>query len=99
MVASFIEKLGITRVIPCGSVGVKVARIALGAADLYVHDGGGAKRWDTCGPDAILTAAGGCFTDLAGAPIDYASPDLLVRTGILASNGRLHGAALKTASA
>ena len=89
-----INGLGITRVVPCGSVGVKVARIARGEADLYIHGGGGAKRWDTCAPEAILAAAGGHFTDLEGADIDYSSPDLVQRTGILASNGALHAAAL-----
>lgn len=84
------EALGIERVVPCGSVGVKVAKVARGEADLYVHAGLGAKRWDTCAPEAILAAAGGTFSDLDGAPIDYASPDLMVRNGILASNGALH---------
>jgi len=90
-----IDALGITRVVPCGSVGVKVARIARGEADLYIHGGGGAKRWDTCAPEAILAAAGGRFTDLNGADIDYSSADLVQRTGILASNGALHAAALR----
>src|SRR5262249_52124274 len=70
-----IQKLGIGRVVPCGSVGVKVSRIVLGEADLYVHGGRGAKRWDTCAPEAILTAAGGRFTDLGGAAIDYAAAE------------------------
>lgn len=84
------QRLGIPRVIPCGSVGVKIARIVLGQADLYVHGGAGAKRWDTAAPEAILEAAGGRFTDLAGAPIAYATSDLVQRTGILATNGLLH---------
>lgn len=91
--------LGVTRITPCGSVGVKVARVATGAADLYMHDGGGAKRWDTCAPEAILKAAGGRFTDLRGAPLVYAGPDLVVRGGIVASNGRLHDAAVEAARA
>jgi 3'(2'), 5'-bisphosphate nucleotidase len=59
-------RLGITRLTPSGSVGVKVARVATAEAEIYVHGGRGAKRWDTCGPEAILVAAGGRFTDLAG---------------------------------
>jgi 3'(2'), 5'-bisphosphate nucleotidase len=78
--------LGITTQIPCGSVGLKVARIATGDADLYVHGGRGAKRWDSCGPEAILVAAGGRFTDATGTPIDYRSADLALRRGLLASN-------------
>jgi 3'(2'), 5'-bisphosphate nucleotidase len=94
LIDPLIARLGITRTVPCGSVGVKISRIILGEADLYVHGGIGAKRWDSCAPEALLSAAGGRFTDLAGAPIDYASPDLMLRTGIVATNGALHDAVL-----
>jgi 3'(2'), 5'-bisphosphate nucleotidase len=94
-----IARLGIGRVVPCGSVGVKVARLVLGRADLYVHDGGGAKRWDTCAPEAVLAAAGGRFSDLRGAPIDYSSADLVARSGIVATNGALHEAVLSAVTA
>jgi 3'(2'), 5'-bisphosphate nucleotidase len=94
IVEPVIARLGIPRVVPCGSVGVKVARLAQARADLYVHGGAGAKRWDTCAPEAVLVAAGGRFTDLAGEPIDYACADLAVRRGIVASNGALHEAVL-----
>jgi 3'(2'), 5'-bisphosphate nucleotidase len=99
MLDPLIQHLGIPRVVPCGSVGVKVARLVLGHADLYVHGGGGAKRWDSCAPEAVLAAAGGRFTDLAGAPIDYASADLVLRNGIIASNGALHEAVLAAVAA
>jgi 3'(2'), 5'-bisphosphate nucleotidase len=94
-----IRRLGISRVVPCGSVGVKVSRLLLGQGDLYVHAGLGAKRWDTCAPQAVLEAAGGRFTDLSGAPIDYASPDLALRNGLIASNGALHEAVVEAAAA
>jgi 3'(2'), 5'-bisphosphate nucleotidase len=94
IIAPLVERLGIRSVVPCGSVGVKVSRIVFGEADLYVHGGAGAKRWDTCGPEAVLVAAGGRFTDLAGEAIDYSSVDLKVRTGIVATNGALHDAVL-----
>jgi 3'(2'), 5'-bisphosphate nucleotidase len=99
MLDPLIRRLGIPHVVPCGSVGVKVARLVLGAADLYVHGGGGAKRWDSCAPEAVLAAAGGRFTDLAGAPIDYASADLVLRSGIIASNGALHESVLAAVAA
>jgi 3'(2'), 5'-bisphosphate nucleotidase len=92
-------RLGLSQITPCGSVGVKVARVATGRADLYVHDGGGAKRWDTCGPEAILRAAGGRFTDLRGDPIVYAGDDLVVRGGLVASNGRFHDVTVEAARA
>jgi 3'(2'), 5'-bisphosphate nucleotidase len=90
MLDPLIQRLGIERVVPCGSVGVKISRLVLGQGDLYVHGGLGAKRWDTCAPEAILAAAGGRFSDLAGKPIEYASGDLVLRNGIVASNGALH---------
>jgi 3'(2'), 5'-bisphosphate nucleotidase len=79
---------------PLGSVGVKVGRLVQGLSELYVHAGATTKLWDCCGPAAVLTAAGGCLTDLAGQPIDYAAPDLCLRRGILGSNGALHPAAV-----
>lgn len=91
-------QLGITRMIPCGSVGVKVARIATGVADLYVHWGHGAKRWDACAPEAILNAAGGRFTDVEGEPIDYRCSGLALDNGIVASNGALHDVVLAVTS-
>jgi 3'(2'), 5'-bisphosphate nucleotidase len=93
-----IERLGIRKTVPCGSVGVKVARIAKGEADLYVHGGRGAKRWDACAPEAILTAAGGRFTDIEGELIDYAASDLMLDNGIVASNGALHDCVLAVTS-
>jgi fructose-1,6-bisphosphatase/inositol monophosphatase family enzyme len=38
----------------------------------------------------VLAAAGGRFSDLDGAAIDYASVDLVLRRGIVATNDRLH---------
>ncbi len=84
------RRLGIPELLPCGSVGVKVLRLIEQHADVYVHAGGGLKRWDTCAPEAILVAAGGRMSDLDGAPIDYGSRDLHLRRGLVATNGVLH---------
>jgi 3'(2'), 5'-bisphosphate nucleotidase len=94
LVQPVVDALGIRTVIPCGSVGMKVAKIASGAADVYLHGGTGVKKWDTCGPEAILFAAGGRFTDLDGKPIAYDEPEIGQRGGIVASNGRLHDVVL-----
>jgi 3'(2'), 5'-bisphosphate nucleotidase len=94
IVEPVIERLGIQKTIACGSVGVKVARIATGEADFYVHGGRGAKLWDGCAPEAILTAAGGRFTDIEGEHINYASSDLGLDNGLVASNGALHDTVL-----
>jgi 3'(2'), 5'-bisphosphate nucleotidase len=92
LIEPLVQRLGIPKSVPCGSVGVKVSRIVLGGGDLYVHAGLGVKRWDTCAPEAVLVAAGGRFSDLDGAPIDYASADLVLRNGLVTSNGALHDA-------
>ncbi len=84
------KRLGIRELVPCGSVGVKVLRMVEEVADVYVHGGGGLKRWDTCAPEAVLAAAGGRMTDLDGGVMDYASRDLHVRRGLVATNGVLH---------
>ncbi|WP_437600674.1 3'(2'),5'-bisphosphate nucleotidase CysQ [Sorangium sp. So ce590] len=94
-----LSRLGISKVVPCGSVGVKIARIATGEVDLYVHGGGGAKLWDSCAPEAVLRGAGGRFTDLTGAPIDYTGPGLKLARGIIASNGALQDAVVDAARA
>ncbi|HEY0251417.1 MAG TPA: inositol monophosphatase family protein, partial [Kofleriaceae bacterium] len=50
--------LGINDEQNVGSVGVKLALIALGLRDLYVNPWPKTKAWDTCAPEAILVAAG-----------------------------------------
>ena len=67
-----------------GSTGVKMAAIAWGEADLYVHPRAGTKLWDTCAPDALLRAAGGLVGDLGGAPLRYRGAGLGNDGGVLA---------------
>jgi 3'(2'), 5'-bisphosphate nucleotidase len=73
-----------------GSVGLKMGLVAEADRDLYVYTGGRTKIWDTCGPEAILTAAGGRVTDLDGRPLTYVARELFNQRGIVASNGPLH---------
>lgn len=94
-VAPMAERLKLGSVSACGSVGVKIARVAMGAADLYVHGGGGIKSWDLCGPEAVLVAAGGRATTLDGEPVDYAGP-IAHAKGFIGTNGALHDAILRT---
>ncbi len=96
---AILARLGGPRELPCGSVGVKVARVATARADLYVHPGRGAKKWDACAPEAVIRACGGDFTDVFGGVIDYAEMELGVLRGMCASNGHLHAAATEAARA
>jgi 3'(2'), 5'-bisphosphate nucleotidase len=83
--------LGISDEQNIGSVGVKLALIAMGVRDLYVNPWPKTKAWDTCAPEAILVAAGGRLTDLFGTPIDYLGR-LDHPRGLIASNGHIHDA-------
>jgi len=89
-----IERLDVAHSLACGSVGIKASRIASKQADLYVylHAPGGAKLWDGCAPEALVLGAGGRVTTVSGEPIDYASGQLELTGGLLASNGYLHPA-------
>lgn len=82
--------LGITDVMPCGSVGVKCARIAEGQRDLYVHPVAHLKEWDTCAPEVILREAGGRVTDCRGVPLGYNKPNPVQPFGILAATPAVH---------
>ena len=82
-------ELGISDEQNVGSVGVKLCLIASGVRDLYVNPSAKTKAWDTCAPEAILTAAGGRLSDLFGTPIEYRA-ELAHRRGLVASNGHLH---------
>ncbi len=83
------QTLGIADEQNVGSVGVKLALIAMGVRDLYVNPTAKTKAWDSCAPEAILTRAGGRLTDLFGAPVDYTRELRQVR-GLVASNGHVH---------
>ena len=83
------KKLGIERTIQTGSLGIKVGLICEGQAEVYVQ-GRGTSLWDTCGPEAILHAAGGRMTDSLGAALRYNLDEIRNLNGVIATNGVLH---------
>jgi 3'(2'), 5'-bisphosphate nucleotidase len=85
-IEQIMQKLGATREMPSGSVGVKVGLIAEQSADLYVHVSDKSSLWDACGPEAILKAAGGRFTHVDGSPVNYRASEMANLKGILACN-------------
>ena len=95
VVADVAEQLGIDKMEKCGSVGLKAARVAEGAGELYLHPSVGTKLWDTCAPEAILVAAGGSLSDCDGRPLVYDRARLHNQRGLVASNGRLHDASVE----
>ena len=86
--------LAVREVRPLGSAGLKGAQVAQGGAEAYVDMGRGLKRWDVCAVDALVTAAGGRVSDVAGALIDYRAESLVCERGLVASNGLTHEAIL-----
>jgi 3'(2'), 5'-bisphosphate nucleotidase len=90
------RSLGITDELNVGSIGLKIGLVSEASRDLYVYGGGRTKIWDTCGPQAVLEAAGGKMTDVDGHPLIYDRPDLYNRRGIVASNGPLHDFVIAT---
>lgn len=86
----FRAALQITDELTLGGVGLKVGLVADGTRDAYVYPGHRTKIWDTCGPEAILVAAGGRVTDTRGDALDYRSAELANHRGVIATNGPLH---------
>ena len=84
------ELLGFCRVQTRGSAGLKGADVAAGNADVYFSPGVAGKRWDACAIDAIVSAAGGRFSDSFGKPIDYRTRSLANERGLLATAPALH---------
>ena len=91
-------RLSIETLLPLGSVGLKVAQISSGSADVYVSTTDKTKEWDSCAPEAIITAAGGRMTDLLGAPLRYNKTIPNTPRGMLATSGPLHEAAVLASS-
>jgi len=82
-------RLGVRKVTPCGSAGLKAIRVASGEADAYVQPAPAGKLWDACAPEAIVVAAGGRVSDARGEPLDYRSEVIALDEGFLASNRAL----------
>ena len=93
-VADVVARLGIREETASGSVGLKAGLIAEQQADVYVHISDRSSMWDACGPEAILKAAGGRFTDLEGNSYHYGGTDMRNRKGILACNAAAYEAVL-----
>ncbi|HST51102.1 MAG TPA: 3'(2'),5'-bisphosphate nucleotidase CysQ [Pyrinomonadaceae bacterium] len=87
---SIVRALGVRAEVKSHSVGIKVGLLVERQCDLYIHVSPKTKQWDTCAPEAVLAEAGGRMTDLWGEPLQYNTPDVLNRNGIIASNGAAH---------
>jgi 3'(2'), 5'-bisphosphate nucleotidase len=83
------------RVIETYSAGVKLALVARGEADLYVNRYREFHDWDIAAGQVLVEEAGGVVTGLKGETLVYGTEGAWQRHGLLASNGRLHQAAIR----
>ena len=70
------ERLGGT-LVEMGSAGAKVASVAQGVSDVYVH-AGGQYEWDNAAPVAVARAAGLHASRVDGSPLQYNRRDPLL---------------------
>jgi 3'(2'), 5'-bisphosphate nucleotidase len=82
-----------------GSVGGKVASILRGETDVYISLSGRSapKDWDMAAPEAVLRAAGGCFSHADGRPLAYNDGDIRQAGCLIASHGPSHQQLCETA--
>ncbi|XP_035534432.1 3'(2'),5'-bisphosphate nucleotidase 1 isoform X1 [Morone saxatilis] len=73
-------------VIRVGGAGNKIIQLIEGRASAYVFASPGCKKWDTCAPEAILSAVGGKLTDMHGNAYCYhANVKHMNSAGVLAT--------------
>ncbi|CAH0728479.1 unnamed protein product, partial [Brenthis ino] len=96
VVEKALQVMNAAQILRVGGAGYKVLQLLEGAASVYVFASPGCKKWDTCAPEAILSAAGGKLTDILGNYYKYgASEGRPNKTGVLAAaNSELHDYAL-----
>ncbi|XP_038206540.1 3'(2'),5'-bisphosphate nucleotidase 1 isoform X2 [Zerene cesonia] len=96
LVENALQVMKAAQVLRVGGAGYKVLQLLEGKASIYVFASPGCKKWDTCAPEAILSAAGGKLTDILGNFYKYgASESKPNKTGVLAAvNSDLHNYAV-----
>jgi 3'(2'), 5'-bisphosphate nucleotidase len=89
------EALEPARIVESYSAGIKLALVARGEADIYLNTYEAFSDWDICAGHILVTEAGGRVTGAGGQTIVYGQPGASQKSGLLATNGHLHEAALK----
>jgi len=90
-VEQLVRSLGADEMIPYGSVGLKIVKLARGEAEFYVSTAiDKTKEWDTCAPELVIREAGGRMSDLAGDPLPYNARQVRHAKAFVASNGAVH---------
>lgn len=79
--AELMRVMGIPTYLECGSIGLKICRVADGSADVCVKDVT-VRDWDVAAPQLVLTEAGGALGDITGVPFAYSGD--FERQGLIA---------------
>lgn len=90
-----VEALKPAKVIEVYSAGLKLVLVARGEGDVYVNRYLAFHDWDICAGHILVTESGGTVTGLNGEEIKYNTEGAWQRSGLLASNGRIHAAAVE----
>ncbi|XP_035449078.1 3'(2'),5'-bisphosphate nucleotidase 1 isoform X2 [Spodoptera frugiperda] len=96
LVEKALQVMNAAQVLRVGGAGYKVLQLLEGKASVYVFASSGCKKWDTCAPEAVLSAAGGKLTDILGECYKYGGSESRPnKTGVLAAVSKdLHNYAL-----
>ena len=92
---SIAKKLGITKQILSGGIGVKIGKMIEKKADIYYNTSSYTSIWDTCAPHCIIEEAGGKMTDLNGNSLLYNTKETKNLHGVLATDGCVHESIVK----
>lgn len=84
--AVILKSLGVKKTIICGSVGVKIARILKGRADIYLNSSSMTRKWDSAAAQIIMSEANGFLTDIQGQVLKYNNPYAFNENGLLAAH-------------
>ena len=79
--ADLMQAWQIPNYLECGSIGLKLCRVADGSADIFIKDVR-VRDWDVAAPHLVLLEAGGVLTDYSGQPFTYAGD--FERNGLVA---------------
>lgn len=85
------RRLGIVKLVPCGSAGLKISLIASGEADIYMNTSDKTFEWDLSAAAVIIFEAGGVLTDMNGKKILFNKKNPRNLNGFVVTNNLLQG--------
>jgi 3'(2'), 5'-bisphosphate nucleotidase len=89
-----VQALNPARIVESYSAGIKLALVARGEADVYLNTYDAFHDWDICAGHLLVTEAGGQVSGIKGEELHYGLPGAWQKSGLLATNGKLHASAV-----